>query len=249
MQLLDKLDRARRVGVVTPPANPAVEPEVHALMPDGVVMYATRLPVFPGDLRERNRQYSGAYPAAIDSFGKLGLEAFYFGMTGASYAKGIDGDRALVKALEDKAGKPVFTASLAIYDALVAIEADTVVLVSPYPAWITEEAVGYWESAGVRIAQVVRMSEEFRAYELGTPDVLAALAQAKPPRGSAILFSGTGLLALPAIARARADAGRPILSSNLCGGWKLLSTLGVAASATLIEASPDLASTLAEKTQ
>ena len=64
MQLLDKLDRARRVGVVTPPANPAVEPEVHALMPDGVVMYATRLPVFPGDLRERNRQYSGAYPAA-----------------------------------------------------------------------------------------------------------------------------------------------------------------------------------------
>lgn len=241
------LDTARRVGVVTPSANPAVEPEVHALLPEGVIMHATRLPVFPGDLRERTRQYAAAYAPALASFGALALEAFYIAMTGTSYPLGLAGDRTMVQELASQVDAPVWTATLAIHDALVAVEADTVVLVSPYPAWLTDEAVAYWEGAGVRIAQVVRMSEEFRAYELGTQDVLAALAQAKPPRGSVIVFSGTGLLALPAIVRARRDAGRPLLSPNLCGAWKLLATLGMAAGPALIEASPDLAATLADK--
>jgi maleate isomerase len=135
----------------------------------------------------------------------------------------------------------VFTAGVAILDALKVLGTKQLCLVSPYPQWLTEQSVAYWEAAGLKVDPVMTMGEVFRAYEMNTAEVLAVLERARPPAGSAVLISGTGLITLPAILEVGSRFATPLLSSNICGAWKLLSTVGSEAPAMLRKAAPQLA--------
>jgi maleate isomerase len=234
---------SHRIGLVVPPSNPTVEPELHALMPATVAVHASRLPVLPGDLAARNAVYADHYPATLAAFGTLTLDAALIGLTGATYGHGADGDTDLCVRLAAAAGTSVATASLAIREALAALKVKSICLVSPYPQWLTDKSLAYWASAGVAVTQVVKMSEEFRAYQMTTAEVGTALAQVQGAP-QAVVLTGTGLITLPAILEAAPRMQAPLLSSNICGAWWLQRALRVAASGTLLAAAPLLARTL-----
>ena len=223
---LDPVRPAPWAGVLVPPANPSVEPELQRLLSPVMTLYAARFAVMPGTtLEERNRRYLEQYRSAVTGFGDLGLAAMVIGLTGPSYRLLAAGDIALARELTAIAGgTPVTTASRAIALALAALGARRLCLFSPYPDWLTAEAVAYWSDAGHEVVQVIKVSETFRAYQLTNDEIAAALAGVDHARVDATVMSGTGMLTLPAILAARHAGSKPILSSNLCSAWWLLRT-------------------------
>lgn len=219
-------DHCLRIGVVVPPSNPVVEPEIDALVGDDVLVYSARLPRYTGlSLEERNRRYVPAYEDALDLLVGLDLQCALVAMTGPNYQLGIEGDRDLCAELTAQLGAPVRTASLAIHDALQAMGIDRIHLMSPYPDWLTAETIAYWTGAGIDVVAVEHLlgeGEQFRAYETRSDEVVAHLRNLKPQPDSAVLLSGTGLVSIASIYRAGYGVQAPILSSNLCGAWWML---------------------------
>lgn len=223
-------DDCLRVGVVVPPSNPVVEPELDALLGDDVLIYSARLPRHTGlTLQQRNELYVPAYADALDSLEGLDAVCAYIAMTGPTYQFGVEGDRALCAELSTRFALPVRTASLAIYDALTSLGINRIQLVSPYPDWLTDQTVAYWSNAGIDVVAVDHLlgtGEEFRAYEMQTDEVVGHLRSVNPEPDCALLLTGTGMVSVASIYQMGLGCGVPILSSNLCGARWILGECG-----------------------
>lgn len=214
-----------RVGVAVPHGNPTVEPEMRALIPACIGVYATRL-IHPSPrVEERIDHYIRHMPDAIRSFGGMGLRAFGFGCTGSSYVAGLKLEGQLTAAAAAECGLPVISAAQAIRLALTVLGASKVALVSPYPESLAEAGYRYWDSAGIRIVSKLRvdpsLSDTHRIYELRSDDALTALRQIDRSGADCILASGTGMPTLQALRVLHEESAPPVISSNLCLAWAL----------------------------
>lgn len=215
-----------RLAIATPQANPTVEPELRALMPAGIEIYATRLTHPAPAVEDRLDHYIRHMPEAIASFGSMRLAAFGFGCTGSSYRAGRALEDELTAAASRHSALPVITAAQAIRQALQAYGARRVALVSPYPVDLAEAGYRYWEDCGITLSARLRvetsLTDTHRIYELTSADAHAALCEIDQTDAEVILASGTGMPTLAALRRWRSESSLPVLSSNLCLAWALL---------------------------
>jgi maleate isomerase len=245
------LHSAPRLGVVVPPANAAVEPEIGELTNSAMNVHTVRFPVLPGkDLRERLETYNEVLPGTLSGFGDMRLDAAVVACTGSHYLLTPAGDRDLCDELSQRHGVPVRSAAGAILAAARAAGVDRLVLISPYQPWLTELSARYWQEAGLTVERVVkvRAGDRFSPYDVTTEELVAQVRAADLPEdcdGTAVLFTGTGMFTLAALAELGRDTGQVLLTSNLASTWWALDTAGLPAGA---PAAHPLLRRLAERT-
>lgn len=215
---------AARVGLVVPPANSTVEPEMVTLMPDATrfALYAARLAGTVGQdidsgIRARLAEYDRALPEVAASMKGLELDVAWLGHTASSYIA-QDDEAEIRSGLAKSGARHLVTAAGAIREALDAMGCKRLGIVSAYPDWLTEIAVGYWGANGRTVAEVMHIKGDPSIYAVRSEQVVRAAQAIRAGEVDAILVSGTGV---PTLAPLDALAGHavPVLSSNLCFGW------------------------------
>ncbi|MBT5108026.1 MAG: hypothetical protein HOM25_05055 [Rhodospirillaceae bacterium] len=227
------------VGALTPQANTTVEPEFAILWPPGYAVLNARITSPATSLMQRMRDYWPGTDSYLDQFGVAPLSAVAYCCTGASYVAGKDAEDALVKRVEAERGYPLIMSALAVTDALRALGAVTIGLVSPYPDDLTAASIGYWESRGFTVQDCVKAVGEEGAfhpiYSLTGDSARNAMAplREKPldapalgvpaldaPALDAIVLLGTGMPTLAPIADVAGKSGPPVISCMLCLAWR-----------------------------
>jgi maleate isomerase len=210
------------VGVLTPQANPTVEPELSMLLGREIGMLTARLVCPAPDMRARLLDYFVRLEETLASFQTAPLRVAGFACTGTSYLLDPEDEAAKLAGLK----VPVIMAAAAVERGLDELGARKVAIVSPYPAWLTEACVAHWRRRGRDICGVTVPATPGGFHSIYTTRgraIFDALREAAEFRPDAIILAGTGLPTLSAVA---AHRGPPALSSNLCLAWSMEAALG-----------------------
>jgi len=220
--------RRARIGMITPQANPTVEPEMSVLLPAGVSMLTTRC-TSQGEPRQRFLNYFRQLDQTLASFDTLPLDAVGFACTASSYLLDEGEEAAATKSLEAKFGYPLITASSAIDLALQFLQAERIALACPYPSWLLEDAQAYWRKQGYLIIDSISVQPEMgdtRAiYDVSGKEAGALMSRHYETVNEpfdAIVITGTGMPALRAICDLQEETGVPVFNSNLALAWACL---------------------------
>jgi len=219
-----------RIGVLLPPGNPTVEPELSAMVPAGVTLHFGRLETPPSvgkagehaGMEERVRAYREGLAGPTAALSQVRPAVMLLAHTASSYALGYGNEQALVDRIASLAGAPALLAAQAVLAALRHLGVKRLALGTPYPESISRQGKAYWEAAGFEIAGYHRLENvtdiyaenEERAYELAR--------RADAPEADAVLLSGTGLPTVAVLETLERDLGKPVLSSNQASLWQAL---------------------------
>jgi maleate isomerase len=224
-----------RIGVLVPPGNPTVEPELWGMAPAGVSLHFARLETPPSvgkagepeGMEERIRAYREGLAGPTSALAQVRPAVVVLAHTASSYALGFGKEQPLVDRIASLAGAPALLAAHAVLAALQHLGVKRLALGTPYPESISRQGKAYWEAAGFDIVGYHRLEGVKDIYAENEESAYLLARQANASDADAVLLSGTGLPTVAVLETLERDLGKPVISSNQACLWQALRLAGV----------------------
>jgi maleate cis-trans isomerase len=224
-----------RIGVLLPPGNPTVEPELYGMAPAGVSLHFARLHAPPSvgpaggaaGMEERSRAYREGIAGPASALADVRPAVVVLAHTASSYDLGFGHEQPLVDRVASLAGAPALLAAHAVLAALQHLGVKRLALGTPYPESISRQGKAYWEAAGFEIVGYHRLADVVDIYAESEERAYLLARRADARDAQAVLLSGTGLPTVSVLETLERDLGKPVISSNQACLWRAMRLAGV----------------------
>jgi maleate isomerase len=216
-----------RIGMLVPSGNVVIEPQVNAMLPPGVALYATRLPLrgsaeaellaMVENVEEASRLLAHAAPGLIA-----------FNCTAVStYSKAMEAD--IGRRIAAASGLPVLMTSSAITEALKTFRARKIVLLTPYIPEVNLREAKFLAESGFEVLAEAGLGLNTNAeMALLEPEAWLRLGhQNRKADADAYLVSCTAVRSAEVIDALEQALGRPVVTSNQAIAWHCLRKGGI----------------------
>lgn len=206
-----------RIGLLIPANNTVIEPELNRAAPEGVSIYATRLLGSQSEMSVHN------FHALEASFlrGARELEVCEVGVIayacmGTTFMKPDPWARELADAVLDDVRIPATTASLALLDALAAVGARRIAVLTPYPPFVSQHIPGYFARHGLTVTaeRHLDVSNVRRVGDMEPEAIYREAVRIDVDEADALAILATDWRTLEIVGPLRGDLGKPVITSN-----------------------------------
>lgn len=217
----------QRVGLIIPSSNRMVEQEMVRHFPADVVAHVNRLRM-TGPNRKPLAQLLPDVELACAELVDAKCDAVAFHCTANSMAEGSGGEAALLDALRRARAPNVATTSTAVMNALKALDAKSIALVTPYTQESTEEETHFFDEAGIDVVYAKGCDRGGSDGYCSTPaEFWREQAAALPHKDFDVLFlSCANIQCLGIVDEVEERLGRPVITSNQVVIWEALRQIG-----------------------
>jgi maleate isomerase len=222
----------RRLGLLVPAQNVAVEDDFFRWLPDSVHLHINRLYIPPGPRQPLAAVLEGMNAQVGEAarlLAKAPIGVIGFACTSGTFIEGAGYDREIQRRIEDAAGGvAALTAAAAVVAALTELGAPRISVVAPYPPEINERLVAYLQDAGFDVVSFQQCKPENEIIDRVSPsDVFTAASAANGLESDAIFVSCTALATNTIIDELEQHTGKPVVTSNQALFWRCMRALNV----------------------
>lgn len=216
-----------RLGLLLPSSNTTQEQEFNRILPDGVTLHVTRLPLRNVDAASTARIVEDIETES-QKLADADVDAIVLAATAPSSRNGPGYDKELIKRIEGASNRPATTASTALIQALDALSVNRIVIAGPWSEATNISAAAFIEASGAHVLAHTALGhvsnldigllEPQTAYDLGK--------QADRPDAQAIMLACGNWMTLDIVDRLEAATGKPVLTTNQVSLWAVLRLAG-----------------------
>jgi len=213
-----------RIGLIIPSVNRMTEPQFNYYAPEGLGVYVARGRV-AGQPGKTVAELTDEIAHAAGTLADAAPDLIVFHCTNTSMKEGADGERRIIRLIEQTTGITALSTSSLVNDALQMLGLKKLVLLSPYMS--NAPIIAYLKAAGFTVVKDVALKcEDAADFEAVTPQQWLELARENDtPEADGIFLSCTNTTQIEAVAAIEQALGKPVVNSNQAVLWGCLKRL------------------------
>lgn len=230
----DALGYRLKVGVVMPSTNTIVQPETDAVRVPGVTWHTGRIPITNRKISTDNfldhvAAMRAGIETAADQVMTAGIDCLIMAVALEAFWGGVAQSRKLREGLEAHAGVPVILGSEAVAEALLAVGAKSIAVLTPHMPKGDAEVRGWLEETGFQVPRLkgLECSSPRAIAQVPQETIAAELRALNGDDVDALVQVGTNLAGAAVAAELEREIGKPVIQINTVSAWAALRRNGI----------------------
>jgi maleate isomerase len=229
-----------RIGLLVPAGNTTFEPDFASMAPAGVTLHAHRIyskERYPIECQEGFDAVNAGLPEFTQVLARANPAVIAYGITTGSFYRGLAYAEELQWIIEANSEAKAVVPSLALLEALNALKARAIAVVTPYPRWNNEVLGRFLEETPFRVVSLAgdeRPVETARTswlWHQQPAQIVEFARQRCPPDADVLVCPCTAWRSFEVVNELEQVLGKPVVTANQATIWQTFRLLGISVGA------------------